>query len=49
MEKTEKRIETKTSRTAEFICMIRAASFYEKIPQYKNERDLENDANKFNL
>lgn len=32
----EKRIESKTSRTAEFTCMTRAASFYEKRPQYKN-------------
>ncbi|MGZ7048260.1 MAG: class I SAM-dependent methyltransferase [Methanobacterium sp.] len=32
----EKRIESKTSRTAEFTCMIRAASFYEKMPQYKS-------------
>lgn len=32
----EKRIENKTSRTAEFTCMIRAASFYEKRPPYKS-------------
>ncbi len=36
MEKTEKRIESKTSRTAEFTCMTRAASFYEKQPLYKS-------------
>ena len=36
MAKEEKRIESKTSRTAEFTCMIRAASFYEKRPQYKS-------------
>ncbi len=33
--KTDKRIENKTSRTAEFTCMIRAGSFYEKRSQYK--------------
>lgn len=32
----KKRIESKTSRTAEFTCMIRAASFYEKRPQFKS-------------
>jgi len=32
-----KRIESKTSRTAEFNCMFRAASFNEKIPQYKSD------------
>jgi O-Methyltransferase involved in polyketide biosynthesis len=36
MEKTEKRIESKISRTAEYTCMTRAASFYEKRPQYKS-------------
>lgn len=36
MKKNERRIENKTSRTAEFNCMIRAASFYEKRPQYKS-------------
>lgn len=36
MEKTGKRIENKTSRTAEFTCMIRAASFYEKETHYKS-------------
>jgi methyltransferase (TIGR00027 family) len=36
MEKTEKRIESKISRTAEMTCMTRAASFYEKTPQYKS-------------
>lgn len=36
MENTEKRIESKTSRTAEFTCMIRALSFYEKTPQFKS-------------
>jgi len=30
MDETEKRIETKISRTAEFTCLSRAASFYEK-------------------
>jgi len=35
MKNSKKRIESKTSRTAEFNCMIRAASFYEKWPQYK--------------
>ncbi len=30
-----KRIEIKTSRTAEMTCAIRAASFYEKESQYK--------------
>lgn len=33
----EKRIESKTSRTAEFTCMIRASSFYENIDQYKSD------------
>jgi len=37
MAKDEKRIESKTSRTAEFTCMVRAASFYEKRPQYKTD------------
>jgi hypothetical protein len=32
----EKRIESKTSRTAEFTCLVRAASFYEKKPQYNS-------------
>ena len=32
----EKRIESKTSRTAEFTCLARAASFYEKKPQYNS-------------
>ncbi|MGZ7050241.1 MAG: class I SAM-dependent methyltransferase, partial [Methanobacterium sp.] len=32
----EKRIESKTSRTAEFTCMVRASSFFEKTPQYKS-------------
>ncbi len=36
MEDKGKRIENKTSRTAEFTCITRAASFYEKIPQYKS-------------
>ena len=36
MKETEKRIESKTSRTAEYTCMTRAASFYEKRPQYKS-------------
>ena len=36
MKKTEKRIESKISRTAEMTCMTRAASFYEKTPQYKS-------------
>ena len=33
----KKRIENKTSRTAEFTCLVRASSFYEKTPQYKSE------------
>ena len=33
----EKRIESKTSRTAEFTCMIRASSFYENMDQYKSD------------
>lgn len=37
MKKTEKRIENKISRTAEMTCMTRAASFYEKRPQYKSD------------
>jgi len=37
MKEKEKRIESKTSRTAEFNCMVRAASFYEKRPQYKSD------------
>jgi len=37
MKKTGRRIESKTSRTAEFNCMFRAASFNEKIPQYKSD------------
>lgn len=37
MEKTVRRIESKTSRTAEFNCMFRAASYYEKVPQYKSD------------
>lgn len=36
MEKNEQRIEEKISRTAEFTCMIRSASFYEKTPLYKS-------------
>ncbi|MCE5214223.1 MAG: hypothetical protein LLF83_05835, partial [Methanobacterium sp.] len=36
MKNTEKRIDRKTSRTAEFTCMIRALSFYEKTPQFKS-------------
>ena len=36
MAKTGKRIESKTSRTAEFTCMTRAASFYEKRSMYKS-------------
>jgi methyltransferase (TIGR00027 family) len=36
MGKTEKRIENKISKTAEFTCMIRSASFYEKNPKYKS-------------
>jgi len=36
MKETEKRIESKTSKTAEFTCMVRASSFYEKTPQYKS-------------
>ena len=32
----EKRIESKISRTAEYTCMTRAASFCEKTPQYKS-------------
>ena len=36
MKKTEKRIESKISRTPEMTCMTRAASFYEKTPQYKS-------------
>ena len=35
MEKNEQRIEEKISRTAEFTCMIRSASFYEKTPYIK--------------
>lgn len=35
MKKTDKRIENQISRTAEFTCMIRACSFYEKNIQYK--------------
>jgi methyltransferase (TIGR00027 family) len=31
------RIENKTSRTAEFNCIFRAASYYEKLPQYKSD------------
>lgn len=40
MAKTEKRIESKTSRTAEYTCMTRAASFYEKTPQYKSNDNI---------
>ena len=36
MKENKKRIESKTSRTAEFTCMVRASSFYEKTPQYKS-------------
>lgn len=36
MRKTEKRIENEISRTAEFTCMMRSASFYEKTRQYKS-------------
>lgn len=36
----EKRIESKTSRTAEFTCMTRAASFYEKRPMYKSNDNI---------
>jgi methyltransferase (TIGR00027 family) len=36
MAKTGKRIESKTSRTAEFTCMTRATSFYEKRSMYKS-------------
>ena len=36
MEKTERRIESKISRTAEMTCMTRAASFCEKTLQYKS-------------
>ena len=34
MEETEKSIESKTSRTAEITCLIRAASFYENEQEY---------------
>lgn len=37
MKKIEKRIESKTSRTAEFNCMFRAASYYEKDARYKSD------------
>lgn len=37
MKETEKRIESKTSRTAEFNCMFRAASYYEKDARYKSD------------
>ena len=33
----EKRIESKTSRNAEFTCMIRASSFDENTNQYKSD------------
>jgi methyltransferase (TIGR00027 family) len=36
MEETEKRIESKISRTAEITCMARAASFHEKNAGYKS-------------
>lgn len=36
MKRSERRIESKISRTAEMTCMTRAASFCEKIPQYKS-------------
>ena len=36
MKETEKRIESKISRTAEFTCISRAASFYEKTPEYRS-------------
>lgn len=40
MGKTKKRIENKTSRTAQFNCLFRAASNYEKFPQYKSDDDV---------
>jgi methyltransferase (TIGR00027 family) len=36
MKNNKKRIEIKTSRTAEMTCMMRATSFYEKKSQYKS-------------
>jgi len=36
VKETEKRIESKISRTAEFTCISRAASFYEKTPEYRS-------------
>lgn len=36
MKEKEKRIKTKISRTAEITCLIRAASFFEKKPQYNS-------------
>lgn len=33
---TKNRIESKTSRTAEFTCMARSMSFFEKSPEYKS-------------
>jgi methyltransferase (TIGR00027 family) len=36
MKESEKRIESKTSRTAEVTCLVRAASFYEKKPEYQS-------------
>ena len=37
MENKGKRIEIKASKTAQFNCIFRAASFYEKLPQYKSD------------
>lgn len=36
----ERRIETNTSRTAEFTCLSRAVSYYEKVPQYKSNDNI---------
>ncbi len=37
MNNKTRRIESKTSRTAEMICLSRAASFYEREPHYKSD------------
>ncbi|MFC2135357.1 class I SAM-dependent methyltransferase [Bacteroidota bacterium] len=37
MNSKSKRIEQKTSRTAQFTCVSRAASLFEKLPQYKSD------------
>jgi methyltransferase (TIGR00027 family) len=40
MREKRKRIESETSRTAEFNCIFRAASYLEKSPQYKSEDNI---------